>query len=39
MIFEILLSLGLFALIYLSIMGILILWNREEVKDVKSKKR
>ena len=39
MILEILLSLGLFALIYLSIMGLLVLWNKEEVKHVKSKKR
>ena len=32
MITEILLSLGLFVLIFAGIMGILMLWNSEEVK-------
>ena len=36
---EILLSLGLFVLIFVGIMGILVLWNKEEVRHVKSKKR
>ena len=39
MMIEILLSLGLFVLIFVGIMGILVLWNKEEVRHVKSKKR
>ena len=39
MIFEVFLSLVGFAVIYLAIMGLLILWNKEEIKHVKSKKR